>query len=327
MTPIINQYKMNIPNKFELYFENKLSKSEKINFERELLEHAELFESYKAYFQINRMLESELYSPVLNYNNDPVLKELNISQRLAIEEDYIRFHIKESDDPCDNTLIPNPEQLLVQTNSQPSSISNNNSESERDEEKFRELLNHAGENKSIGRHKVNRLYFGIAAAIVISFFAGKIIFGLNLSDPKKISPQKAYLAYYSPRTDNELKSLDLDDRRLNKIFLDFKRSNLSSSAIFSNQMKFSEEDYQLSLLFLGIINLERNDAGEARKCFNRILTFQNPVKYHTAVFYLSLTYLSEGNFAEANPLLVKLSETKNPYHKKAKAIIRSVKLY
>ena len=131
--------------------------------------------------------------------------------------------------------------------------------------------------------------------------------------------------YYNPRVDNELKSLNFDDNRLKTVFLDFKRSNLSSAAIFSNQMQVSDEDYELSLLYLGLIFLERNDFPEARQCFTSILSLKNPTKINTASFYLSLAYLSEGNFVEAEPFLVKLSETKNPYHKKAKTILRSVK--
>lgn len=317
---------MNIPDKFDLYFENKLSNSEKMKFERDLLEQPELAESYGAYFQINRIMENELYSPVLSYDNDPILKELSDSQRLAIEEDFIRFNTKESAYLSDNSLISDEENHSDRNDSKPLQTDNRIVDINKDELKFLQLLNKAAEIKSPGKFKIIRPYFSIAAAVVLSLFAGKLIFGPKLTGNNKISPQQAYTLYYNPRIDKELKSLSFDDQRLRSVFLDLKRTNLSSAAIFSNQMQVSDEDYELSLLFLGLINMERNDFSEARKCFTRILSFENPIKNNTVSYYLSLTYLSESNFAEAKSLLVKLSESKNPYSKKAKAILRSVKL-
>jgi hypothetical protein len=320
MTPNINPYKMNIQNKFDLYIENKLSDSEKTEFERDLLEQPELAQSYNAYYHINHILENELYSPVLNYDNDPVLKELSISQRLAIEDDYIRFNSKGSDNPGENSLIADKEKHPDPGNSYPNVWDNRKTDSEPDEANFLKLLNKASEKKSPGKIKIYRLYIGIAAVIVLSFLAGKIIFGLNLSGMQKMSPQQAYTLFYHPGTDKELKSFNFNNARLKSAYFDNNRSDLNTADIFSNH-----EDYEMSLLFLGIIHLERKDYSEAGKCFTRILAYEHPVKVNSVNFYLSLTYLAEGYLAEAEPLLVKLSETKNPYRKKARVILRSIK--
>jgi hypothetical protein len=316
---------MNIQNKFDLYIENKLSDSEKTKFERDLLEQPELAQSYRAYLQINHIMANELYSPVMNDENDPILKDLSLSQRLAIEEDFIRFNSRGSDSAGENLIHEDTEKHPGQYNSRHNASENMKSDTESDEESFLQILQLASEKKSPGILKKYMPYIGIAAAVILFFFAGKIIFELNLTGLKKISPQLAYTLFYKPGTDNELKSLNFYDSRLKNAFLDFRRSGLNTSAIFSNQMQVSDEDYELSLLFLGLINLERKDFPEARKCFTRILSLEHPLKGNSASFYLSLAYLSEGYLAEAEPFLIKLSETKNPYRKKARVILRSLK--
>jgi hypothetical protein len=315
---------MNITDKFDLYFENKLSKSEKNKFESELNKDAELYESYKAYFQINRILENELSSPAINYESDPILKDLNSIQRLEIEETFIRFHESESEYPYDNISLNQKEIPIDRTNNDSIQPESENTNTRFDKARFRKILNLTSTNKSFGKFKLIGPVIGIAASIAISFFSIKMIYTHDLQNQKKISPQQAYALYYSPGTDNELNSLNFDDSRLNSAFLDLKRSNNGSDAIFSNQMKVSDDDYEISLLFLGLIHMERNDYPEARKCFTHILSFKNPKKNNSASFYLSLSYLSEGNIKEAEPLLIKLSDTKNPYQKKAKAILKSV---
>jgi tetratricopeptide (TPR) repeat protein len=324
MTLNLNPLKMNITDKFDLYFENKLSKSEKMKFESELNKDAELYESYKAYFQINRVLENELTSPAINYESDPILKDLNSLQRLEIEETFIRFHDHESANTNDKR-IPNPNRLpLDRTDIDTVQTGTENTNTGFDEVRFRKTPDRNPSDKTPGKFKTIGPFIGIAAAVAISFFSIKTIYTHNFSNLKKIDPQQAYALYFSPGTDNELNSLNFDDNRLNSAFLDLKRSKSGSDAIFSNQMKVSDEDYEISLMFLGLIYMERNDFPEARKCFTHILSLNNPKKSNSASFYLSLSYLSEGKLIEAEPIFIKLRDTKNPYQKKAKSILKSV---
>ena len=325
MTPTINLYKMNIPNNFDLYLENKLSSSEKKKFERDLREQPELADSYKSYFQINRILKDEISSSILIYDDDPILKELNISQRLAIEEDFILYGGNITNQPHDNSSMPNPDILYDQSCSKDFQAPLTKMNFTKDETKFRQILYKVRENKSQGIFRVLRPYIGLAAAFAILFFVGKIIFEINIGVFKRISPQQAYALFYKPSKDTELKSFSLEDQRLRNIILDYKRTNLSSASILSNQMEVSDEDYELSLLFLGLIKMERNDFSEAHKCFSRILSYENPFKINTVSFYQALSYLAEGNVIEAYPYLTKLSKSKNTYRKKAKAILRSLK--
>jgi len=322
---IINLYKMNIPNNFDLYLENKLSSSEKKKFERDLREQPELADSYKSYFQINRILKDEISSSILIYDDDPILKELNISQRLAIEEDFILYGGNITNQPHDNSSMPNPDILYDQSCSKDFQAPLTKMNFTKDETKFRQILYKVRENKSQGIFRVLRPYIGLAAAFAILFFVGKIIFEINIGVFKRISPQQAYALFYKPSKDTELKSFSLEDQRLRNIILDYKRTNLSSASILSNQMEVSDEDYELSLLFLGLIKMERNDFSEAHKCFSRILSYENPFKINTVSFYQALSYLAEGNVIEAYPYLTKLSKSKNTYRKKAKAILRSLK--
>jgi hypothetical protein len=315
---------MNITDKFDLYFENKLSESEKMKFESELNNDAELYESYKAYFQTNRILENELSSPAINYESDPILKDLNSIQRLEIEETFLRFHDYEAEYPNENKTFNPKEDLFDASIDDTFQTVNDNANTRFDEVRFREILNSTSSNKTPGRIiKIGPL-IGIAAAIFISFFSIKLIYTHYFTNLKKISPQQAYTLHYSPGTDKELNSVGFNDTRLNSAFLDIRRSNNGSDSIFSNQMRVSDEDYELSLLFLGIIHMERNDYPGARTYFTHILSLKGPKKINSVNFYMSLSYLSEGNFQEAESLLINLRDTKNPYQKKAKAILKSV---
>jgi len=197
-------------------------------------------------------------------------------------------------------------------------------EEKTDLRRFLKVLNKSSNIKAKAKYTFNWIYIGIAATVVLFFFAGKIIFSFNFSGNKKLSPQEIYANYYKPTKDKEIKSLIFADSRLENVIIDFRRSNISSSGIFSNQLEVSDDDYELSLLYLGLINLERNDFPEARRCFTRMLSIKNSKKSYIANFYISLSYLNEGNSSEAKPLLDKLAETRNPYRKKAKAILQSL---
>jgi hypothetical protein len=315
---------MNIPETFELYIENKLSREEKKSFERELLQNHELSESYAAYCKINSALENEFRSPVFNLENDPILAGLSTTQKLAIEEDFMRFNNIESDS-IQEPIIDSFYNNYVEENSSLNPSLYKKLDVEHDEMIFRELVNTTGQKKPSKKRVLIELYIGIAAAVLVLFFAGKYFVSLTASESGKISPQKAYLVYYKPGTDNELKASVFSDKRLANYFIDYKRSIQNSQIITSNQLDVSDEDYELSLLFLGILNLERNNVIEARNCLERILSIKNPVKIYATWYYLSLSYLSEGNFKDAKPFLIKLADSKNPYRKNAIAILNSVK--
>jgi hypothetical protein len=259
---------MNIPENFDLYYENRLPEGEKTKFEKELVEQPGLAESYNAYFQINRILKEELYSPILSHDDDLILKDLTILQRLEIEDDFYRFSTSE---PLHKTV----EELKIHEN------------------RFLNLLKKNHENKTSGKTKILLPFIGIAAALVLSFFAGKIIFGLNFAGLRQITSQEAYYIYYNPQSDKELSSLNFVDSRSGSAFPDYKRSTGSEVSLFSDHVQVSDPDYELSLLFLGLINMEKKDFPGARKCFEKGLSLVNPGMKNSMNYYLSLAYHSE----------------------------------
>ncbi len=266
-------------------------------------------------------MENELYSPIVKKEDDPILNELTFSQRLEIEGDYKRFHNNEISYPFTDAHSNEDENVSFQINPLTGHII---SDASGKEAEFLKTLKQTRKNKSTGIFKNFILYAGIAAIVVLSFFAGKLIIGY-LSGIQELTSQQAYSMFYNPSADNELKTLVFDDQKLKSAYPDYKRSDPGSAPVNSNQIYDSEDDNELSLLFLGLISMERNDFPEACKSFTRILSFEKPLKWSSASFYLSLSYLHEGQIKEAKPLLEKLSSFRNPYQKKAKVILRRVK--
>jgi hypothetical protein len=316
---------MNIPENFDLYYENRLPEGEKTKFEKELVEQPGLAESYNAYFQINRILKEELYSPILSHDDDLILKDLTILQRLEIEDDFYRFSTSEplALESLDSNF--NSDSVTFQGTAKTITSHKTVEELKIHENRFLNLLKKNHENKTSGKTKILLPFIGIAAALVLSFFAGKIIFGLNFAGLRQITSQEAYYIYYNPQSDKELSSLNFVDSRSGSAFPDYKRSTGSEVSLFSDHVQVSYPDYELSLLFLVLINMEKKDFPGARKCFEKGLSLVNPGMKNSMNYYLSLAYLSEGNFSLAEPILLKLSQNKNPYQKKSKAILRSVK--
>jgi len=312
---------MNIPDKFELYIENKLSEDEKISFERDLQEQPELAELYNSYLRINRIMKQELYSPILNCDDDPILKELSYEQRLAIEDDFNRFSRKNQDhSETKNLFCDDPEHYCMAQTDEDNPLNENKGEDDSGELHIHpckiEPLHKTGKWKTI---------LGITAAVLVFAVAGKIFLDNYHPGSKIITAQEAYVKYYHPNGDKELKSLNFSDERMKSVFYDYKRSQVTSGEIYSNEMEASEHDYELSLLYLGVLEMERINMAGARKCFMRMLTLENPTKIYTAKYYMALTWLSEGNLSEAEELLSDISKTRNPYQKPAKSILRSVK--
>ncbi len=307
---------MNITDKFDQYLENKLSKSERTKFEIELREQDELNELYKVYSQINQMLRKELYSPILD-TNEPLPEELSISQRLEIEKDIIRFHKSGKSEYFDSLLSEDEVNNL--------SAKETSSKESADEARFINVLSKVTRGTTEKKNKSIRPYLGIAAAVAISLFAGKQIFESIFSNRKVLSSQQLYSEFYNPVADKELKSLDFDNNPLNQDVDKTKDSYIRSSFFDANQTNISKVEFELSLLFQGIISMERNDFQEAQKCFKQIQLMENPKKLYSANFYLSLLYLSEGEVKEAKILLEDLSIIKNPYRKNARKMLRSLK--
>jgi len=311
---------MNIQDKFDQYFENKLSEREKLKFENDLHEQDDLKELYKAYSQINHILKSELSSPILS-GNDPLLEELTTSQRLEIENDVFMFGNSESNDK-EGPPFPENEKMSFQMNPDMDPITGKTSGKEA---KFIEILKNPSQESTSRNTRSIRLYFWIAAAAVISFLAGKPIIEYFYNSQKKLTAQELYMEFYNPKADNELKSLNFDDYRLKTTEFDLNRSNLNSPDNSSNHLKVQEDDYELSLLFLGLISMERNDFQQAFNCFSKIRSSEKSGKIHSATYYLALTYLNEGRQKEAGILFEELINTKNPYRKTARKILRSLK--
>lgn len=304
---------MNTPNKFDLYIENQLSESEKKDFERELKQQPDLADSFLKYSHINKVLKNELFSPILSYDDDPILKDLSISQRIEIEEDFNRFHEK-------GKIIDQEHQAYSDFRTKNDDIGVGSRETE-----FIEILKNTKyrESKSFLRNPWP--YIGIAAAILVAFFSIKLIFESNSSLINKLSPQEVYALYYNPKADNELKKFKINGQRLDQAIIDYKRNRQTSDPLFLNKQQVYNDDYALSLFFLGIINMERNNFEEARQCFSRILKFEDPVKAYSVNYYLALSCLNAGNIDDSYSLLLNLAENKNPYRKKARAILRSLK--
>jgi hypothetical protein len=304
---------MNIPSKLELYADNKLSGEERIKFEKDLADQPELAHLYKAYCEINKTIQSELQSQLVKSDSgDPVLNNLNIAQRLEIERDFMQYYTPDENElKQDNILMENGSYYP------PSHKKNDPGEIE-----FRTLLNTISKEKSRTSYKSVYKYFAIAAALLLSFFAGKLIYEYYSSATQRMSPQEVFALYYNPSEDAELISISNDPSG----YYDINRSDLDSAFLLSKQQKILQDDYEKSLLFLGIIQMERKNIAEARKCFLDMLSIENSAKINIAYYYLSLIYLSEGSISEAFPLLLKLSETNNPYKKKARAILHSLKL-
>ncbi len=300
---------MNIYNKLDQYLYNNLSEEEKVQFERELLRNSELSETYQAYSKINRILENSLVSPVFDFKDDPMLKKLTLEQRLAIEEDYLRYNLNES----------NPDSFIA------SEIRlDETQDNKTNEEAFRRILKNAEENTPRTKTKFFNLYTGIAAALVVSLLAGKFVFDLPFAESKKISPQKAFLVYFKPQTDNELKAIAFSDNSTQNLDSEYKRSGINQKSNNSYQSNYTQDELELSYLFNGVIWMERNNMPEAKKYFNKILNLNNPKKLHSCLYYLSLACLSEGKLSEALPYLNQLSKSKNPYKKQSRKILNQL---
>lgn len=322
MTPILNLQKMNIQNKFDLYFEDKLSDSEKLDFEKEILEQPELREYYKAHFLINRFLKNELYSPVLNWDNDETLKELSISQRIDIEKDFARFSAEELSLP-DEIFTGHTKE--ISSESSDSGIGLLAQDAKNNELKFRKILKQSEKSKTKSLRNDYSVYIWIAAVVILAFISGAFFTEYTYLNRKKLSPQEAYAQFYQPGLDEELKLSEYNGNRLKSVLFDLKRSGGNSTEVNTKQDKVPQDEYELSILFQGLINMERSDFQSARSSFSQILDGPNPKKKYSAEYYTALSYLSEGKSEEAKTLLVKLSESRNPYRKKSMSILKILK--
>jgi len=305
MTLTLNQPKMNISNKIDKLLYNNLTENEKRQFENELLVNPELSKSYKTYSKANSLFEESLASPLFDDAEDPILKELNTEQKLKIEEDFIKYR-------------------LLNEASKDQSELNGNTEYTEDELNFLEKLHpNSKEEKLEGKSGIFKVFIGVAATIALTIATGKYLLEIPILQATKLSPQKAFLSYYNPSKDPELKSLILNNIKQNN---SISQDNRSSFNDYSNDA-ISQGKYELSLLYRGIINIEKKNLSETKKCFDLILgNRSNNVSnnIHICLYYYALVYLSEGNFQDAKPFLVELSQGNSSYSKKSRKLLKSV---
>lgn len=295
---------MNISNKIDRFLYNNLTESEKSEFEKELLENPELSNSYKTYSKANSLFENSLKSPVFEDAEDPLLKDLTTEQKLDIENDFIKYHI-----------FPNNENDPADSNA-------NNAKSE-DELKFLSLLDQsADEVKKENSSKILKVIFGIAATLALTIVAGKYILEIPILQTAKISPQKAFLTYYNPSNDSELNAFSINNHKEKNISSQLNRSLGNEYSYYTNKGVISQEEYDFSLLYRGILNIERKNIPEAKKCFSYLLESKTFEKRYVCLFYYSMALLSEGNSRDAKPYLTELSEGNTSYSKQSKKLLK-----
>jgi len=313
---------MNIVSKLNQYFENKLSESEKIEFEKELAEHVVLKKLYQEYFQINQTMEKELYSSLLQKDNDPLLSDLTLSQKLDIESDILRFYKNES-------VIKNPTSNISDNENISSATINPHSETnnriDSDEKKFIDIIKKATIKKSPPKSRYFFHFAGIAATIALSFFSLKLIVDQVVIDNHKMEPNEAFAEFYKPLYDKELKAIFFGEQKMYDDYVKLRESKFTNPEEYERQLKIINSNYEFSLFYLGIISLERNDFQDAKSYFSKILSLKNPERLYSANFYLALSCLAEGNLSESRSLLNELSKSSNPYRKKSKTILRMLK--
>lgn len=306
MTPTLNQFKMNISNKIDRFLNNNLSESEKIEFENELIKNPELSNSYKTYSRANSLFEKSLVSPVFDDAGDPILKELDANQKLEIEADFIKYHI------------------LYEEGLEQSNLPGNMGHTD-DELKFLETLNSPGDEiKPNSKSGVIKAFIGIAATLALTIVTGKYILEIPFLQPSKISPQKAFLTYYNPSGDPELKALSFNNIKLNNSTNESIRSSGKEYSFHSENIAMSKEEYELSLLYKGIMNIERKNTQEAKICFSQLLENKSDTLNHICLYYYALALLSEGNSKDAKPFLKELSQSKSSYSKKSSKLLKSL---
>jgi hypothetical protein len=297
---------MNIQNKFEHYFNNELSEPERIFFEKEMSEDPVLKEEYEFYARISRLMRNELHSEVLTAEDDPELSELSSNQRLDIEQDFARFS-----DPEIREQLKAAKLLEVSAES--------------DEQSFIESVIKAGEKKTEGRYRALWIYTAVAASVAILFLITDMAYNSSKRDSMKISSGvQIFFTHFNPAADREITKYSFSDKRLTLAILDYSRSKQNSSVIFDNELKVSDRDYQLSLMSLGLLSMQRNEFRDAQKCFLKILSLKNPVNYNSARFYLAMSFLAENKIKEASPIFEELNNKGNIYYREAKEILKSI---
>ncbi|MCB8998503.1 MAG: hypothetical protein H6540_00345 [Bacteroidales bacterium] len=307
---------MNISNKFDPYYEGSLSGADRKEFEEQLEKNPDLAQSYEEYAQVQKVIKTELYSPILGDKHDPLLENLSNSQKLEIEQDYSKY----SDKKIRSFAGTDEGRELI------GSTADNYAETlTEDEAEFRSKLSRII-NSGIGIKRMNqKTIFWIAASLMLVILSSYYIFEkygiLNL----KSSPQDIYLSYFNPSSDPVIINQHFENQQLKAELSIRKRGSLNTNNILNNQMKVGKSDYELSLLHLGIIELERRNIPEAQNCFTLLKQIKDSKQYHSACFYLALSYLAAGNEKLAYPLLINLKNSPNPYTASARKILRALK--
>lgn len=307
---------MNIPSIFELYSENKLSPAEKILFEKDISERPELRRLYSEYQRIIQTAGEELYSPLLSGDEDPVIRNLSFSQRLRIEEDIMIYRIRSYGlDPSaqlyENSLLPESLKIIKAKNL-------------KREAGILKTLDKIFNKIPVYRFTTYIRYTGIAAVIALAVLAIKSGWNKNYFRSNFLTPSIAYSKFYNPLQDKELGKVDFIDPRLRSLFPDLFRSELPGKDVFENELKVSRNDYELSLLYLGVIHMERGESGIARKHFVKALENPNPAKPFSLKYYCAMSYLYEEDVKSAIPFLEDLSKSNNPYRGTARYLLRSL---
>lgn len=288
---------MNTQDKLELFIERLLNENESPELLKMLEDDPELMQVFKKYVDANKLLNNKLDSPLLKNNDDDSnLNSLSLEQRMII------------DDEVDEHLMKKKQDLT------------------QDEKEFREIIRKIIRKKS-GRSSLPEipLFYKIAAVLILG-----LIFGLVLIRPvnfhqKSINATMAYMKYYDPVNDEYFESFDSYNMSFQRAIIAFRKTDYNTAISSLNEIS---EDYDTEYnyhILKGLIMLEKGESVKARELLKTAMERSKTTSRFVAQWYLGLTLLKENKTSDALPLFRELSDTRNPYRRDAKRILRKVK--
>lgn len=287
---------MNTQEKFELFIEGLLDDEESKEFKKQLEDDPELMMEFKKYNYVNRLLQRELDTPLLNDDDDPDLKSLSLEQKLMIDDavdEYFR---------------------------------NNKQVSFQGDDQFREAI---GKNlkKYPERSFFSKIksYYKIAAIFILGLICSLIIIRYVTPSYRSIDAITAYKQFYDPLNDKYFKSSGSYNMNLQRAIIAFRKADYPSAISILDEISDDyDTEYNYKIL-RGLILLEKGESMKARELFMTAMQKSETDSRYAARWYLGLSLLRENKTEDALPFFRELGKIRNPYRADAKKILRTVK--
>ncbi len=284
---------MTLPDKIDLYIDDLLSPEEKVIFIEELKVNKGLKKEFDERIEFHKYLKKHFQYPYASMDPEE-LEDLSLSEEdeLMINED-IEYYLERKDDSSEKGVAS-----------------------------FKSFFHEIHKPGSKKNKKLYTIIAGIAAGMLIIFFAGLGVVNIYKYMSYKGKIEIVFHDYYAPQNDSFFIENKPDFITItNNGFELSEEQDIPHYYIYDDVVRGNNKD-NLDMVYIALAQARENNTGAAIQILHDFIEYNEPYIIPEVNYYYALLLLKDHKYRKAITILKVLSEMDSPISRQAAEILK-----